>query len=290
MQKKEKKKLFILFVDFSKACDRVPRKMLFEVLKKLGCGRKFLKALIAIYKSTINILNSEVIKSMIGIKEGGPTSCILFVIYLNVMACLFKLIGNDSFLFDIHLLMMMDDNVLLGASREVIIKKLVILTEFCEKYGMVVNELKTKLSVINGSKEDMETIIVKNVKVKHATSYIYLGSPVTEDGKISSNIEIHLKCRIADLNKFKLFCKKNETMPFKFKMEVFKAVIMSSLLYGSESWLTEQMKEVEKVYVSSIKSLLGVRETTRTDTVLLEIGMPPVKHLVQKMGKSFAKY
>ena len=36
-------------------------------------------------------------------------SCILFVIYLNVMACLFRLIGNDSFLFDIHLLMMMDD-------------------------------------------------------------------------------------------------------------------------------------------------------------------------------------
>ena len=78
-------------------------------------------------------------------------------------------------------------------------------------------------------------------------------------------------------------------MPFKFKMKVFIAVIMSNLLYGSERWLTEQMKEVEKVYVSSIKALLGVRETTRTDTVLLEIGMPPVKHLVQKMGKSFAK-
>ena len=31
------------------------------------------------------------------------------------------------------------------------------------------------------------------------------------------------------------------------------------------------------------------QETTCTDTVLLEIGMPPVKHLVQKMGKSFAK-
>ena len=83
--------------------------------------------------------------------------------------------------------MMMDDTVLLGTSREMIIKKFVILTEFCEKYGMVVNELKTKLLVINGSKEDMETIIVKNVKVKHATSYIYLGSPVTEDGKISSD-------------------------------------------------------------------------------------------------------
>ena len=55
--KSEKKKLFILFIDFSKAYDRVPRKTLFDILKRLGCGKRFLKALIAIYKNTINILN-----------------------------------------------------------------------------------------------------------------------------------------------------------------------------------------------------------------------------------------
>ena len=50
--KKEKKKLFIVFVDFSKAYDKVPRKVLFEILKKLGCGQRFLRALMAIYKYT----------------------------------------------------------------------------------------------------------------------------------------------------------------------------------------------------------------------------------------------
>ena len=47
-------------------------------------------ALMAIYKNTINILNSEYIRATIGVKQGGPMSCILFVIYLNVMVMMMK--------------------------------------------------------------------------------------------------------------------------------------------------------------------------------------------------------
>ena len=78
--KSKKVKIFVLFVDFSKAYDRVPRKILFNILKQLGCGKRFLCALMAIYKSTINISNSEYIKISIGVKQGGPMSCLLFII------------------------------------------------------------------------------------------------------------------------------------------------------------------------------------------------------------------
>ena len=146
--KSEKKKLFILFVDFSKAYDRVPRKTLFDILKRLGCGKRFLRALIAIYKDTINILNSEYIRSTVGVKQGGPMSCLLFVIYLNVLALMLKAFGNDSFLLDVHALMLMDDTVLLATWRRKIIEKFSTLMEFCKKYGMKVNEVKTNQMVI----------------------------------------------------------------------------------------------------------------------------------------------
>ena len=55
----DKVKSFMLFVDFSKAYDMVPRGTSFQILKMLGCGKRFLSALIAVYGKTVNIFNSE---------------------------------------------------------------------------------------------------------------------------------------------------------------------------------------------------------------------------------------
>ena len=38
-----------------------------------------------------------------------------------------------------------------------------------------------------------------------------------------------------------------------------------------------------------MKAILGVRETTRTDTILIEAGMPTLKHLIRKRSAAFAK-
>ena len=287
--KNKKEKLFIIFVDFSKAYDRVPRNTLFDILKKSGCGKVFLRALKAIYKDTINILNSEFIRSTIGVKQGGPMSCLLFVIYLNVLALLLKLFGNDSFLGNVHALMLMDDTVLMASSRELIIEKFGTLMVFCRNYGMLVNKVKTKLMVINGCKKDRENIIVDNVIVEHTTSYIYLGSPFTENASMGSVLELHAKIKTSDINKFKIFCAKNVTMPFKYKKMVFDSCIISSLLYGCESWLTSNVKDIERLYHSAVKSLLGVRDTTRNDIILIECGLTKIDELIKKRTARFMK-
>ena len=64
---------------------------------------------------------------------------------------------------------------------------------------------------------------------------------------------------------------------------------MCSLMYGCESWLTEQFKVLEKSYIGALKALLGVRETTRTDIVLLETGMPTLREFIRKKTASFVK-
>ena len=283
----EKVKLFVLFIDFSKAYDKVPRKTLFEILKKLGCGKRFLSALVAIYKNTVNILNTEYVRATIGVKQGGPMSCILFIIYLNILAVTIRALGPDSFLNDIHALMLMDDTVLLASTRERMIEKFTVLMNFCKKYGMFINESKTQMMVVNGTKGDRSEFRVYDITVKHTLSYIYLGSPFTENGRMKDVIKLHIKTRAKDLNKLRIFCKKNETMPYIFKKKVLEAMIVSSLLYGCESWLGTDFKEVEKLYVSAVKVILGVRETTRNDASLIEAGMPSTRELIRKRTRTF---
>ena len=83
--RKKKFKLYILFIDYSKAYDRVPRHKLIEVLKSRGCGKVILRAIHAMYTSTKNILKTAVIDATIGVRQGSPSSCLLFIIYMDIM-------------------------------------------------------------------------------------------------------------------------------------------------------------------------------------------------------------
>ena len=53
---RKKLKLFVVFVDFQKAYDLVPRSKMFEILINLGCGITMLTALVAMYKETTCVL------------------------------------------------------------------------------------------------------------------------------------------------------------------------------------------------------------------------------------------
>ena len=178
---------------------------------------------------------------------------------------------------------------MLGTSREKIIEKFGVLITFCEEYGMVVNEIKTKLMVINGCEDDRNEFTINNVIVKHAVSYIYLGSPFTEDGRMDSVMELHIDSRIADLNKLKIFCGVNTTMPYIYKRQVLDACIFSSLFYGCESWLTWKKSKMGTLYMDAIKAILGVRQKTRNDTVLFESGMQTLDDLIRTKAKQYMK-
>ena len=54
--KRKKSTLFVTFVDFSQAYDKVPRDVLFSVLQRLGCGVTMLLALAAVYGALTQLL------------------------------------------------------------------------------------------------------------------------------------------------------------------------------------------------------------------------------------------
>ena len=286
--KKKKRKLFITFVDFTKAYDLVPRHMLLSVLKRLGCGAVMVGAIGAMYSVTQSIVGTAIITTTIGVRQGSPTSCFLFILYINDLIKLIKdTCEPDGFLSWLHLLALMDDTVLLSTSRENLVKKVRLLMQFCKKYGMVINEKKTKLMVINGLAEDRESITFNNLSIKHCDIYIYLGSPFTSDGLLTSVVKAHAQERMAHFHKFISFLDKNSDIPFIVKKRVFDACLLSAILYGCESWLNGDLKPVCKIYNWALKRLLGVRLTTCNDLCYIESGYTSLKAIVKSKQRKF---
>ena len=87
--KHRKEKLFIAYVDYSKAYDNIPRQTLLRILKQMGCGYSRLKAIAKTYCRTESVLGSTIIEVCLGLKQGSPTSCILFIIHLNELIKLY---------------------------------------------------------------------------------------------------------------------------------------------------------------------------------------------------------
>ena len=98
---------------------------------------------------------------------------------------------------------------------------------------------------------------------------------------------MHLENKNKELNKLLIFLAVNYDAPFTVKKRVVDAAFMSSILYGCESWLNISLKPVEKVYLSAIKSLLGVRTTATNQLCLLEGGFKPLVGLVKDRQKKF---
>ena len=164
--------------------------------------------------------------------------------------------------------MLMDDTALLATSRENLLKRYDALVRFCEEYDMVINEDKTKFMVINGVTEDRMSFRKGGLTIKHTDTYVYLGSSFSVKGCIATDIQDHANLQQKHLNKFNVFCFKNQSMPFSYKMMVFESVLTTKLIYGCEAWFTEDYHVIDAMYMNAIKALLGVRKPQMTSYLL----------------------
>ncbi len=209
MARRKKRKMYVLFTDFSSAYDRVSRLLLLSILKKLGCGTVMLSAVAGMYHVTQSVVGTAVFSVAIGITQGSPTSFLLFILYVNDLIQMIKEgCPDDDFLKWLHIVMLMDDTVLLSTTRDRMIHKLTLLKEYCDIYNMGIYLSKTNFFVIHGSAADKEPIIVDNVVVKWCDTYIYLGSPFTSDGSTFSAVKAHAERKLKDLKSLHYFLRK----------------------------------------------------------------------------------
>ena len=249
-----------------------------------------LAALTSMYTVTQFVLGTTLITAILGVKQGSPSSCFLFTLFVDELVRFMKLSPPDRVLGWLHLLVLMDDTVIIATSHEELCKKLDILAKWCDQSGMVINEEKTQYMSFNSKEKDPIPLQTHAgpVIVLQCAEYVYLGCVVTSDGKIASSVSRHVSTRGKAMNKLVRFLDKNKNAPFSVKKKVVDACFNQSLLYGCESWLEEKVStELESLYMKGIKCLLGVRSQTTTDVVLLESGYPSLRALIKSQQKSF---
>ena len=188
-----KKTLYLCFVDFSKAFDRVWRDGLLIKLLNHGIGGKFYSSVKQMYHNTISAvkMNNQItstFKTEIGVKQGDNLSPTLFNIYLNDLqfpedSC--KPIKLSS--IPISHLLWADDLLILSETPEGLQKCLDILHAYCIEWKLNINIQKSNVMIVGkGKQTDNSKFHIGDQNLINCNEYKYLGCILNSNGNFTA--------------------------------------------------------------------------------------------------------
>ena len=137
-----------VFVDFMHAFDLVNRSLISECLKQYEVPRKLINLIqitLQQNKAKVKINNdmTEQFETTSGVKQGDPLSALLFSIVMDVIITKLEVRGNISTRLK-QISAYADDIVIIGRTKQAMINTLNKLKNEASKYGLSINENKTK--------------------------------------------------------------------------------------------------------------------------------------------------
>ena len=181
--KVNKKKLYVCFIDFRKAFDKVWRDGLFLKLLKAGINGNIYKLIKQMYQKTRMKIKfsdglSKAFTSNAGIRQGDGLSPLLFNVFINDLNDIFDHTCDPAKIGQLQIsnLLYADDLLLISESEKGLQNSLDKLAIYCKKWHLDVNMDKTKAMVISSSGKLPKAFNVKFNKIQIAStnSYKYL--------------------------------------------------------------------------------------------------------------------
>ncbi len=269
------KDIFLCFIDYSKAFDKVKHEELFNILQSLDIDGKDLRVIRNLYwEQTAAMRVDGDISEYKSIRRGVRQGCILSPDLFNIYSeMVLREIGDLEGIkvggVNINNLRYADDTVLLADSQDKLQAILDKVVTASEEKGLSLNVKKTECMVASKKKTAPRCILhSKGEKIKEVSSFNYLGSTITTNGK--SEAEIKRRITMAKNSFMKLSpVFKNRNIRQTTKLRILQAYVWSILQYGCESWTLKRSLErrIEAAEMWLLRKMMRIPWTVKMTNV-----------------------
>ena len=240
------KVLYMCFIDYAKAFDRVNHVKMIQCLQHLDIDNKDLQLITNLYWNQKAFIQTENgLSPEIHIKRGVRQGCVLSPCLFNLYTeNIFREVGNDKGIKIggriINNLRYADDTVLLAETKEDLQHILNEVNSVGERYGMKMNATKTKTMVVC-RKGDTPQIKIKidGVEIEQVQQFKYLGQTISDNGRCDSEIIKRIEIARGAFNSLKGVLL-SSNISLTTKKRIIKCYVWSTLLYGCETWTLTQ--------------------------------------------------
>lgn len=179
-------------------------------------------------------------------------------------------------------LMFADDCALIAKSPEALQQLLDTFATEAMKFGLRVNEDKTEIMYINTTPID---ILMNGKIVKQVGNFKYLGSNIQNDGKLENEINHRVSAASHAFQKLYHRVWKRHEINLNTKLLVYKTVVLSTLLYSSETWTVRRMdiKRLDGFHMKCLKTLCKIswRDYVPNEEVLKRTKMMSIDNMIK---------
>ena len=206
----KQKDIYICFIDYEKAFDRVNHTAMILCLQDRGVDSKDLRFITYMYWNQYAAVRtqsglSDDIKIKRGVRQGCILSSVLFNLYTDIIFRSMKhlkgvVIGGDSITDSRYA----DDTALLAESEEEVQETLDLVNSKGKELNMKMNAKKTKTVVVT-MKQTVPSIRLKidGQEIEQVSQFTYLGQQFTENGKNEHEIKRRIEIARSTFNRIK---------------------------------------------------------------------------------------
>uniref|UniRef100_A0A8D8WQA5 Craniofacial development protein 2 n=2 Tax=Cacopsylla melanoneura TaxID=428564 RepID=A0A8D8WQA5_9HEMI len=277
------KELYVCFVDWEKAFDRVDWNILLKVLKDIDINWKDRRLIRELYKGqkvVVRVEDEETEEVVIGrgVRQGCCMSPVLFNLYAEKLMeeALEQSSGVSVGSEKIKSIKYADDQAVLAESEEDLQRMMENIHNAGIRYGMKINISKTK--VMRMSKkvtEERMKVTLEGKYLEQVENFKYLGGMIYADGSCTKEIRSRIAMGKTAYTKVQDILTARR-IPLKLRKRFAKCYIWSVVLYGSETWT---MRKKEEKYLESFEMWLWRRieniiwsDKVRNEEVLRRVG------------------
>ena len=304
----KKQRLYCCFIDYQKAFDTINRSALWGKLIENGINGKILKVIYNMYDSAKSYVKQQsmisgIFACNVGVRQGENLSPFLFAIFLNdfekslsdkyngltTFTELSRILSSDDLQFYItmYTLLYADDTLVFAESPEDMQLALNEVNSYCNRWGLSVNQTKTKVVIFSKGKVRKEfNFKIGNIAIDTSCEYEYLGILFNFNGSFGKAIDdriVPARKAMFGLNEKAV----NLLLPPDIHIDLFEKMITPIFLYGCEVWGYGNIEPLEIFYRAFIKRVLGLNKNTPNCIVYGEVGKYPVIHRVYVRMISF---
>ena len=313
--------LYMAFIDLTKAFDTVPRSSLWTVLGKLGIPEKMKNIIISFHEGMqAEVIHGGKVSDPFLVDNGTKQGCVLapllFALYFAVMLqhalqdlnlgvpICFRPTGG---LFNIRRftartkvtietlcdLLFADDCALVAHSKADLQELMDNFSKACKAFGLTISTDKTEIVYQPPPRSDPDQappspckINIGNITLKQNSKFKYLGSTITENASLDDEIQFRISRASSAFGKLKKRLWSSHDVSLKTKIDVYRAVVISALIYGSEAWTPyrRQIKLLDAFHMSKLRSICNItwKDKVANHEILTKCQIPGMEAILMK--------